>query len=247
VLRERFWREFPAGKVNGEPPYARDVPERREESELDQPERVPTPIVVWLVTGAIVAAYVAFTFAPPDAQRAADYTFALIPERFHADSQYHFQNWWEALGPLFGHAFLHSGLPHLALNVLFLFGASRLVALRLGWARYLLVYLAATLGGAALFLALNWNDNTSAIGASGAACGMITAFFFATRPRWRDALADPRVRGPLGALVVLNVVLMGIASEMGFIAIAWEAHLGGFIGGGVAYALLAPRPPLKPA
>ena len=54
---------------------------------------------------------------------------------------------------------------------------------------------------------------------------------------------DPQVRGPLGGLFLVNVVLMGAASAAGFFPIAWEAHLGGFIGGGVAYALLQPRPP----
>jgi membrane associated rhomboid family serine protease len=42
-------------------------------------------------------------------------------------------------------------------------------------------------------------------------------------------------------LFLINVVLMGAASEAGLFPIAWEAHLGGFIGGGVAYALLQPR------
>jgi membrane associated rhomboid family serine protease len=71
---------------------------------------------------------------------------------------------------------------------------------------------------------------------------MLTAFFFSTRRTWREALADPQVRGPLGGLFFVNVVLMGVASEAGFFPIAWEGHLGGFVGGGVAYALLQPRP-----
>lgn len=203
--------------------------------------KAETPIVVWLLTGAIVAAYVAYLAEPPAAQRFAEYSFALIPERFHADSPYRFTHWWEALGPLLGHSFLHLGWWHVGANALFLFGASRWPSLRLGAWRYLVVYLAAVLAGAALFLALNWNDEASAVGASGGVCGMLTAFFFSTRRTWREALADPQVRSPLGGLFFVNVVLMGVASEVGFFPIAWEAHLGGFIGGGVAYALLQPR------
>lgn len=214
---------------------------------MDQPERVPTPLIVWVVTGSIVAAFVAFTFAPPDAQRAADYAFALIPERFHADSPYRFQHWWEAIGPIFGHAFLHLNWFHLGVNAVFLAGASRLPALRLGTFRYLLVLLASILVDALVFLALNWNSNESAVGASGAVCGMIIAFFFSLRPTWRDALADPQTRGPLAMLFLINVVGFAVLAETGVFPVAWEGHLGGFIGGGVAYALLQPRPPSEPA
>ncbi|MCA8886302.1 MAG: rhomboid family intramembrane serine protease, partial [Hyphomonadaceae bacterium] len=195
-------------------------------------QRPRTPLVVWLLTGSIVLAYLAYVFAPADTQRFIEFTFALIPERFHADSPYRFQHWWEAFGPLLGHTFLHTGWLHLGANALFLFGASRWPALRLGTTRYLVVYLSAVLTGAAVFLALNWNAEAVAVGASGGVCGMITAFFFSTRRTWREALADPQVRGPLGALFVLNVVVMGIASKAGIFPIAWEAHLGGFVGGG---------------
>jgi len=223
------------------------VPERREEMVLSDTMRPPTPVVVWLLTGLTVAAYLAFAFASPNTQSALDYAFALIPERFHADSQYHFEHWYEAFGPIFGHAFLHLGWFHLAVNVFFLFGASRLPALRLGTMRYLVIYFSAVAVDALVFIALNWNGEASAVGASGGVCGMITAFFLASRPTWREALADPQVRGPLAVLFVINVVVFGVLAEAGIVPIAWEGHLGGFIGGGIAYVLLQPRAPLKPA
>ena len=67
------------------------------------------PLVVWALALAIMGTYAAFVLAPPDMQDMADYAFALIPERFHAESQYRFQQWYEYLGPIFGHAFLHAG------------------------------------------------------------------------------------------------------------------------------------------
>jgi membrane associated rhomboid family serine protease len=230
--------------VNWLLPYGLKRPGTARETNVNEDVRPKTPIVVWLLTGSIVAAYLAFFAAPASTQEFVYDTFALVPQRFHADSQDRFDQWWEALGPLFGHSFLHLGWWHVGGNVLFLFGASRWPSLRLGAWRYLVVYFAAVLAGAVLYLALNWNDpNASAIGASGGVCGMLTAFFFSTRRTWREALADPQVRGPLGGLFLVNVVLMGAASAAGFFPIAWEAHLGGFIGGGVAYALLQPRPP----
>ena len=214
---------------------------------MNDAERTPTPLVVWLATGLIVLASAAFFFAPTDTQHAVDYAFALIPERFHADSPYRFENWYEALGPIFGHALLHLNWFHLGINAVFLAGASRLPAIRLGTVRYLGVLLASLVMDSLVFVALNWDGNASAVGASGAVCGMITAFFFSLRPTWQEALADPRVRGPLGILFLINVVLFGVLSETGLFPIAWEGHRGGFIGGGIAYALLQPRPPSEPA
>lgn len=214
---------------------------------MNEAERIPTPLVVWLVTGAVVIASAAFFFAPTDVQHAADYAFALIPERFHADSPYRFQQWYEPLGAIFGHAFLHLNWFHLGINAVFLAGASRLPALRLGTVRYLGVLIASLLGDSFVFTALNWDGHASAVGASGAVCGMITAFFFSTRATWQEALADPQVRGPLGMLFLINVVLFAVLSETGLFPIAWEGHLGGFIGGGVAYALLQKPPPSEPA
>lgn len=201
------------------------------------------PAVVWLLSGSILAAYAAYSFAQPDVQLAADATFALIPERFHADSQFRYQTWHEALAAIFGHSFLHLGLVHLALNVFFLFVMSRAPALRLGALPYLVVYFSAVTAGALMFLALNWNEQGLVVGASGGVCGMMSAHFLSARATWREALADPQIRGLWGALVLLNVVVLGVVSEFGWLPVAWEGHLGGFIGGAIAYVLLQPRAP----
>jgi len=118
---------------------------------VNEDVRPKTPIVVWLLTGSIVAAYLAFFAAPASTQEFVYDTFALVPQRFHADSQDRFDQWWEALGPLFGHSFLHLGWWHVGGNVLFLFGASRWPSLRLGAWRYLVVYFAAVLAGATVY------------------------------------------------------------------------------------------------
>lgn len=203
--------------------------------------RPQTPVVVWALVISIVLAYVGYAAAPQGVQIAAEYALALIPQRFHAGDQFSFQHWYEAAGPVFGHAFLHLAWWHAGLNAFFLFLAGRLPALRLGAWRFLAVFFASVAGGAVAFLALNWNGQEIAIGASGGVCGMFTAHFFALRATWREALADPRVRNPLGMLVFINVVLMGAAAETGLLPIAWEGHMGGFLGGGLAYAALAPR------
>lgn len=198
--------------------------------------------MVWALVAAIALSFIGYVLAPPDTQLAIDYTLALIPQRFQTGSEFGFAHWYEAAGPIVGHAFLHVAWWHAGLNAFFLLAASRLPALRLGAVRFLAVFFASVIGGAVAFLAINWNTQDIAIGASGGVCGMFSAHFLALGATWRDALANPRVRNPLAMLVFINVVLMGAAAEAGVFPIAWEGHLGGFVGGALAYIALAPKP-----
>lgn len=203
--------------------------------------RIPTPFIIWLLVGAIVLAHVALLFVSPAGQQEIEYTFALIPQRFNPDNPHHFAAWYDAAAPLFGHAFLHLAWWHAGLNAFFFFLLGRLPALKLGWWRFLIVFFAGAALGGLTFVALNWNSDVAAIGASGAVCGVFSAYFLALRPHWRQAVADPRIRNAFGSIFILNVVLMGVLSEIGVFPIAWQAHLGGFVGGAVAYIALAPR------
>lgn len=202
---------------------------------------MPTPFIIWALVGAIVLAYVAFAMLSREQQDAFAYAFALIPQRFNPEAPTRFVNWYEALGPLLGHAFLHVEWWHAGLNAFFFFLLGRLPALRLGPWRFLIVFFAGAVLGALVFVALNWNGDIPAIGASGAVCGVFSAYFLSLRPTWRQAIADPGIRGAFGQIFFLNVVLMGVLSKLGWLPIAWEAHLGGFVGGALAYIALAPR------
>ena len=197
--------------------------------------------MVAALTAAIVLTYAAFWFAPEGVQNSIDYAFALIPSRFDPASPDHFNAWWEAIGPVFGHTFLHAAWWHAGLNAFFFYATGRIPALRLGWARFLALYLFSAAIGALLFVALNWGEQTAAIGASDAVCGVFMAYFFSVRPSWRQSLAIPAVRNQIGVIVLVNVVLMGVLTEFGVFPIAWEGHLGGFIGGALAYIALEPR------
>lgn len=209
----------------------------------DGEQRPRTPLVVTLLTAAVVLAYVAFTMSSPATQNAIDYAFALFPQRFDANNAEAYATLGDAFAPIFGHSFLHFAWWHAGLNAFFLFAAGRFVAWRLGWWRFLIVFLAGSAGGALAFVALNWGENVAAIGASDAVCGMFSAYFMSVRADWRDSLRIPMVRNQFLMIVLINVVLMGIASELGWFPIAWEGHLGGFIGGAIAYVLLQPRSP----
>lgn len=203
--------------------------------------RLPTPFIIWSLAAAIVLSHLGFVLASPEQQQLIDYALAVVPERFSAQSPQAFAHWYEAAAPLFGHAFLHFAWWHAGLNAFFFFLLGRLPALRLGWWRFSIVFFAGAVAGGGAYVMLNWKSDIAAIGASGAVCGVFSAYFFSLRPTWLQALADPRIRSAFGSIFFLNVVLMGAVSELGWFPIAWEGHLGGFVGGALAYILLAPR------
>jgi membrane associated rhomboid family serine protease len=103
--------------------------------------------------------------------------------------------------------------------------------------RFLILFFVSALGGAAAYILINPASETGAVGASGAICGLFGAFFLAVRPTPRAAFADPQVRNAMVSFLAINVVLMALLP----LPIAWEAHLGGFIAGALAYLVLAPR------
>jgi membrane associated rhomboid family serine protease len=168
--------------------------------------------------------------------------YALTPVRFDPAAPQRFQSWTDAAAALLGHAFLHAGLAHLAMNMLAFVQVAPFVEQRMGSLRFVVLYLASILGGAAAYLLINPDSVEPAIGASGAICGVFAAYFLAVRPTPRAALSDPRVRNAMLMFVGVNVVLMALLP----LPIAWEAHLGGFLAGGLAYPLLTPRTPAGP-
>lgn len=210
----------------------------------DEASGLRAPWVVWALTLAMLGSYAYFSLGGAHTQEEMLLALALIPERFHAVGADRYQTWADAALPIVGHAFVHGSWLHAGLNAFFFFGAARWPATRLGALRFLAVFFASAAVGGLLFLAINWNEQAIAVGASSAVCGVFMAYFLSMRPSWRDALAEPAIRNQIGVLVLINVVLMGLAAQAGWLPIAWEGHLGGFIGGGLAYVALERRWPI---
>ena len=139
--------------------------------------------------------------------------------------------------PLFGHVFFHYGLFHLVMNGMAYLQVAPYLSARLGELRFLAIFLVSALGGALAFILINPASQTGAVGASGAICGLFGAYFLAVRPTPQAAFADPQVRGAMFAFLAINVVLMALLP----LPIAWEAHLGGFFAGALAYLMMASR------
>lgn len=203
--------------------------------------RPKTPAVVIGLIASFFLAYLGFVLAPDDVKNFIYFSFSVIPARFDPSSPWAFSAWYEVAGPLLGHVFLHGGWLHLGMNALVLFQAGPLVARRMGAERFLLLFFLSAIGGALAFILINPGAETPAVGASGAICGVFAAYFLSVRPSVRAALRDPMVRRGVFWFLAINVALAALARQSGVLLIAWEAHLGGFLAGGVAFVLLAPR------
>jgi membrane associated rhomboid family serine protease len=99
----------------------------------------------------------------------------------------------------------------------------------LGHLRYLTVYLVSAVGGSVMFYLIG-PPNVEALGASGAIFGLFGAWFVVARRLRLDSRW-------IVTVVVLNLVL-------GFVVpgIAWQAHVGGILAGGLLTAAYAYAP-----
>jgi membrane associated rhomboid family serine protease len=123
--------------------------------------------------------------------------------------------------------FVHGGFLHIALNMYTLWVFGQILEPMLGRWRYLTVFLISGVAGSVGMLALA--PYTGAVGASGAIFGMFGALLVIQR----------KLGGPVRQLIVLVVInlLIGIVPIFGG-NIAWQAHVGGLVGGLLAGLVL---------
>lgn len=157
------------------------------------------------------------------------------------------------------HALVHGDALHLTINCAWLLAFGSAVARRVGAIRFLGLFAGSAVAGALLYLAMNGDAKTLAImvGASGAISGLVGgAFRFlfsamaADDPDGIGAAATWVPAMPLAAMVrdrqsciavaawmVINLVFALTGPLFGWAsAIAWEAHLGGFLFGLLAFS-----------
>lgn len=181
--------------------------------------------------------------------------FAFIPQRYAvAAAGQGGAYYWSPIT----YSLLHGGYAHLALNSFWLAAFGSIVARRIGWIRFLVFWLFGAVASAALFLAFRWGDPTFMVGASGvvsALMGAAARFAFGGGGFRRDrAHLNPRltVLQSLGnrTVVAFLAIWFGInlLAAFGFSfglaesAIAWEAHVGGFLFGFLAFSHFDPEP-----
>ena len=138
--------------------------------------------------------------------------------------------WWQ----LMTSAFTHVQPLHIAFNMFALYVLGPQLELVVGRARFLAVYLISALAGSTL---VYWasGEYTPTVGASGAIFGLMGALL---------VVALKMRANPQGILVWIGINFLITFTASG---ISWQGHLGGFVGGVVAAAILvyAPRGPRR--
>jgi membrane associated rhomboid family serine protease len=193
--------------------------------------------------------------------------FAFVPARYDLRILHQFPwtiGWGAAVWTFVTYAFIHGNLMHLGFNAIWLLAFGTPVARRFGPLRFLIFFLFSAAAGAALHLAVHSGDGLPVVGASAAISGaMAAAMRFAFQRggplgpfRVNDEAAYRVPATPLSVLlrdrrfVVFLIVWFGVNLLFGLgivslpgegdMPIAWEAHIGGFLAGLVAFALFDP-------
>ncbi|MFZ4504756.1 MAG: rhomboid family intramembrane serine protease [Microbacteriaceae bacterium] len=124
-------------------------------------------------------------------------------------------------------SFVHGSILHILFNGYSLWVLGNLLERKIGSGRFLTIFMLSSVAGSAAVFFLN--PGGFVVGASGAIFGLFAALFVANR----------RFQGNNISLIVI----VGINLALGFVVpnVAWEAHIGGLIGGLLATTLLLRR------
>jgi membrane associated rhomboid family serine protease len=147
--------------------------------------------------------------------------------------------------PMFTHQLLHGGLLHLVMNLAMLLQVGPIAerglsSTRDGLARFLILFFVSGFCGALTYSVINPGSVNTTIGASGSISGVFAGFLWAALGAARPGASVLRpILSSAAVFLLVNVGLAALARVSGFLPIAWEAHLGGFVGGLLIYPVLA--------
>lgn len=230
------------------------LPPRGNWAPAKPPPAFNVPPVVAAVIAVLVAVHAGLWVLGQDWQVWSIYALSLIPARFTIPgypmlpgSQY-----WT----LASYMLLHGNWMHLAFNCLWLLVFGTPVARYFGSAKFLVVSLVSGIIGGLCSLALHWGQEIIIVGASGAVMGLMAAaipLMYGERlphggwrpATFRELLVNRRALVFTGVVLAITLFSGGTGwtgnSVLADSSIAWEAHIGGFVGGLLAFYVLAPR------
>src|SRR5499426_35708 len=236
---------------------------------FDQPRRermlnVPAVVVALLVVLGVIQALLMLVLT---AEQTTEFLllFAFIPARYDASvlPDVAWPGGWAAdIWTFVTYALIHADLSHLIFNAVWLLAFGSPVAQRFGSRRFLAFMAATAAAGAAVHLVTHFGELLPIVGASAAISGAMAA---ATRfvfqhggplEFWRDrteacrvpaasladSLRDARVLAFLAVWFGVNILFGVFSLGMPGVeqAIAWQAHIGGFLVGLFAFAAFDP-------
>jgi membrane associated rhomboid family serine protease len=210
------------------------------------------PVQVMALSGLLALVFAALFVAPAGLEEAVSEQFGLSPSRLFAGGAGP-GGWTWAIIPLFTHVFLHATAAHLLFNLLWLVVFGTPVARRFGsfW-RFFAFFMLSGAAGGVFFSLFHLSDPTLLIGASGGITGLLGGLvrFAFHRPLSKPvsakgvlALTDRSVLTWSAIVIAMNasVAIFGPGVGAGDADIAWQAHVGGYLFGLVAFPLFDPR------
>lgn len=203
------------------------------------------PYINYALIGITVLVFLVQSALPPLAFEQAAINFGMIPIVVR-DLYPQPVPWLPDWANLVTYAFLHADWLHLLTNMLFLWVFGDNIEDALGHVRYLFFYLACAVLAALAHLLFNLDGNGPLIGASGAVAGVMGAYvllypharvFVLARIVWLIPLPVPAF-WMLGFWIASQFFYVLVGSEE---AVAWWAHIGGFLAGVLLAAPLRRR------
>jgi membrane associated rhomboid family serine protease len=237
-------------------------------SDAEAPRRQPIfnlpDVVVFLIAVLVGIHFIRENLLSPDVDFEALLTFAFIPARITGAGQVGGLlpgGQAAAIWSFLTYGLLHADWGHVAINCLWLAAFGSPLARRFGASRFLLFSAAGVVGGAILHLAVHPDDGTPLVGASAAISAHMAGairFILASDGPLRGGggpeayqrpaqplsviLRDRRVIMFVGVWFGLNFIfgIIGSGSGLAAGAIAWEAHVGGFVTGLLLFPFFDP-------
>lgn len=220
-----------------DPLYGAPQAARRDADDRGRPPRQPVfnaPPATMVLVLAILGVFALLHLVPMRMANVLAFELGLVPDRIRLGLAEPLS--WAALhgaATLVSHAFVHWDVIHVAVNAGFLLAFGSLIERIAGPVRFAAVFVLSAIAGALIQLLFVGDGFAIMFGASGGVSGLMGA---AVRLMLADRL-DPR-RRRLGLNLIF--VLVGLNLLMGLFggglfgldaAIAWQAHLGGFVAG----------------
>ncbi|EKF17290.1 rhomboid family intramembrane serine protease [Nitratireductor pacificus] len=242
-------KERDDGAPEAGPDVVNDIPNEAGEPPRREPVFNLAPVVTVFALACIGIFALQALWLGPQGEAWLILRFAFLPIRYTGP---YLLDAYAAVSPL-TYSFLHGGIAHLAVNMIWLAAFGSPLANRIGAMRFVLFWGAGALAAAGLHFVLHPLSAAPLVGASGAISAMMGAAarfaFQVDRRQPKPSFAGPVWPIPmvlrsrtvlvfLAVWMVVNLVTgLGVGASPDSPQIAWEAHIGGFLLGFFAIRL----------
>ncbi len=182
------------------------------------------PLLTRIIIGLFLAVHIPLYLFFDAADRMEVFsTLGFVPAYYTGAIEW---SWVALLGP-FTHIFIHGGWMHLLFNAVMMLAMGMFTETAFGFRRMLIFFVVSGLSGALFYFLISFSSTNPVVGASGSISGLFGVTFLLLHEK--GMLGQIGRRGPMPLIIFWIVLITGMGLLGG--DIAWQAHLGGFLGG----------------